>query len=259
MKHILSKAVRPVVTQLAQERTLCAFDFDGTLSPIVEHPDQAEMRERTRSLLNRLASLYPCIIVSGRARADVLEKLGGVKVDRVIGNHGAETEATQTFRQRLDQWMAALEVEIGFIPGVWVEDKGLSLAIHYRQAISKMEARKRIAAATQRLEFARVYGGKQVVNVVQEGLPNKGDALADERDRLGCGGVLYVGDDENDEDAFAMEGNIVAVRIRRSPHSRAGYYLHNQLEIDELLDLLVRLKENASSASCFPQALQRRE
>ncbi|MGB7986604.1 MAG: trehalose-phosphatase [Terracidiphilus sp.] len=243
MKYFLSKTVLPVVTRLAQERTLCAFDFDGTLSPIAEHPDQAGMRDRTRSLLNSLASLYPCIIVSGRARADVLEKLGDVKVDRVIGNHGAETEATQTFRQRMDQWKAALEVEVGFIPGVWVEDKGLSLAIHYRQASSKMEARKRIAAATQRLESARVYGGKQVVNVVQEGLPNKGDALADERDRLGCGGVMYVGDDENDEDAFAMEGNIVAVRIRRSLHSRAGYFLRSQVEVDELLDLLVQMRE----------------
>ena len=45
MQYLLSRASRPILTRLAQERTLCAFDFDGTLAPIVEHPDQAGMRE----------------------------------------------------------------------------------------------------------------------------------------------------------------------------------------------------------------------
>lgn len=92
MKYLLSKTCLSIVTGLAKERTLCAFDFDGTLSPIVEHPDLAVMRARTRDLLSCLAVLYPCIIVSGRARADILEMLSGIKVVQVIGNHGAETE-----------------------------------------------------------------------------------------------------------------------------------------------------------------------
>jgi hypothetical protein len=54
---------------------------------------------------------------------------------------------------------------------------------------------------------------------------------------------LYVGDDENDEEAFALDGNIVAVRIRRKLRSHARYYLRSQAEIDELLELLVRLRE----------------
>ena len=90
MHYLLSKASRPVLTRLAKERTLCAFDFDGTLAPIVEHPDQACMRARTRYLLARLAALFPCVIFSGRKRADVLGKLSGVAVERVFGSHGAE-------------------------------------------------------------------------------------------------------------------------------------------------------------------------
>jgi trehalose 6-phosphate phosphatase len=243
MQYILSKTSLPVVTRLAQERTLCAFDFDGTLASIVDHPDQAVMRVRTENLLRQLALLYPCLIVSGRARADVLSRMSGVHVAQVIGNHGAETESAQHPRHRVDQWKAALELELGPVPGLWVEDKGLSLAIHYRQYAQKADARRRILAVTRKLKRARVFGGKQVVNVVGGGVPNKGDAVAAERDRLRCNWVLYVGDDENDEDAFALGGNIVPVRIGRKLRSHARYYLRTQEEMDALLELLVRLRK----------------
>ncbi|MFY9854324.1 MAG: trehalose-phosphatase [Terracidiphilus sp.] len=243
MQYILSKTSLPIVTRLAHERTLCAFDFDGTLSSIVDHPDQAAMRARTENLLRRLALLYPCLIVSGRARADILCKMSGVHVAQVIGNHGAETESASRPRHRVDRWKAALELELGPVSGLWVEDKGISLAIHYRQTAKKADARRRILAATRKLERARVFGGKQVVNVVEDGVPNKGDAVAAERDRLKCTWVLYVGDDENDEDAFALGGNLVPVRIGRKLRSHARYYLRAQKEVDTLLELLVQLRE----------------
>ena len=243
MKYLLSKTRLPIAAALAKERTLCAFDYDGTLSPIVEHPDLAVMRIRTRDLLRDLAALYPCIIVSGRARADVLEKLSGVNVAQVIGNHGAERNETIESHHQIEQWRASLELELDTVSGVWVEDKGMSLAIHYRQSVQKKDARQLILAAARKLKIAHVFGGKQVVNVVVSGAPNKGDALAAERDRFGCNWVLYVGDDANDEDAFALSGNIVSVRIGQKLRSRARYYLRTQLEIDELLELLVRLRE----------------
>ena len=250
MQYLLSRASRSILKSLAQERTLYAFDFDGTLSPIAKHPGMAGMREKTRVLLSRLAAQYPCVIVSGRARADLLGKLGSVQVTRAIGNHGAETEATErTPRRRAPQWKRSLELELAALPGVWVEDKGLSLTLHYRQSPQKAEARRRILAATRDLKQVRVFGGKQVVNVVPDKAPNKGVALAAERDRLECNWVLYVGDDENDEDAFALEGNIVPVRIGRKRRSCARYYLRTQAEIDELLELLVLLGEAAKPPS----------
>jgi len=88
-----------------------------------------------------------------------------------------------------------------------------------------------------------VVGGKQVVNLVVEQALDKGDALAAERDRLACNWVLYVGDDENDEDAFALSGNIISVRIGRKQRSHARYYLGTQVEINELIALLVMLRE----------------
>jgi trehalose 6-phosphate phosphatase len=244
MRYLLSHASQSVVTRLAEERTLCAFDFDGTLSPIVEHPDRADMRARTRKLLVRLAALYPCIVISGRSRRDLLDKLAGVKVARAIGNHGAETETfSPRSRPLVEGWMDSLGLDLGLVPGLWVEDKGYSLAVHYRQCAQKAETRRRILAAASKLKGVRVFGGKQVVNLAVDRAPHKGEALAAERDRLGCAWIMYVGDDENDEDAFALEGNIVSVRIGRKQHSHARYYLRAQSEIDQLLDLLVLLRK----------------
>jgi trehalose 6-phosphate phosphatase len=243
MEYLLSRASGVVLTRLTRQRTLCAFDFDGTLAPIVAHPSLAEMRESTQNLLARLAGLHPCVIVSGRARADVLGRLSGVKVARVIGNHGAETEVSgRAPLRRVARWKACLETELAGLAGVWVEDKRLSLAVHYRQAPEKAEARRQILAATANLRQVHVYGGKQVVNLVPEKALNKGQALAAERDRLRCDWVLYVGDDVNDEDAFALEGNVVSVRIGRKLRSHARYYLRTQAEIDELLARIIRLQ-----------------
>jgi trehalose 6-phosphate phosphatase len=254
MRYLLSRDSRAVVTRLAHERTLCAFDFDGTLSPIVEHPDRAGMRLRTRRLLRSLAALYPCIVVSGRARADVIGKLSGANVVRVIGNHGAETETTPNIQQ-VQQWKAVLAAELGLLPGMWVEDKGLSLTVHYRQSKQKKEARRRILAAARKLNHVHIVGGKQVVNLVLNTAPDKGDALADERARLGCNWVLYVGDDETDEDAFLLDGNVVSVRIGRKQRSHARYYLRAQPEIDELIELLVTLRKPLPPVSLFRESV----
>jgi trehalose 6-phosphate phosphatase len=241
MQYLLSRASRAMLKRLARQRTLCAFDFDGTLAAIVEHPGRAGMPDRTRRLLGRLAALYPCVIISGRARSDVLGRLGGAKVARVIGNHGAEAEASSGGSRRgVKQWKASIEFELDAFPGLWVEYKGLSLAVHYRQSPHKAQARRRIFAAARKLKHMRVVGGKQVVNLVVARAPHKGEALAAERDRLACNWVLYVGDDENDEDAFALDGKIVPVRIGRKQRSHARYYLRTQAEIDTLLELLVR-------------------
>jgi trehalose 6-phosphate phosphatase len=241
MRYLLSRDSRSIVTRLAEERTLCAFDFDGTLSPIVEHPDLAAMRVRTRKLLGCLAALYPCVVVSGRSREDVIKRLSGANVARVIGNHGAETETTPHSRH-VKRWRDLLTRQLGPMPGVWVEDKGLSLAVHYRQSPQKLEARRKILAVARKLKDVRVLGGKQVVNLLTDKAPDKGDALATERARLHCNWILYVGDDENDEDAFSLRGNVVPVRIGRKQRSHARFYLRTQGEIDELISLLVRLR-----------------
>lgn len=243
MRYLLAKASTPVLARLARERTLCAFDFDGTLAPIADHPDAARMRKRTRDQLRRLARLYPCIVVSGRNRSSVLEKLGGVRVAGVLGNHGAESAAKRGSRRDVKRWKAALEPALAAVPGTWIEEKAESLAIHYRRCAQKAQARRSIVAAAAKLKNVRVFGGKDVVNVMAKLAPHKGDALAAERNRLKCNWVIYLGDDENDEDAFAVGGNMVAVRVGKKQRTHARYYLRTQSEVDKLLALLVKLRE----------------
>ena len=69
MRNILARDHREILGQFASSSTLVAFDFDGTLAPIVPHRDCAAMRSATRCLLRELASLYPCIVISARAQA----------------------------------------------------------------------------------------------------------------------------------------------------------------------------------------------
>jgi trehalose 6-phosphate phosphatase len=231
---------------LASERTLCGFDFDGTLAPIVQHPNEAEMRPRTREVLRELAAAFPCVILSGRAGPDVAAKVGDICVARVLGNHGAEI-APEAFKIKpeVERWQAELDQKLNGSQGVWIENKGLSLAVHYRQASDKPEMRRRILAAAREIRPARVFSGKQVINLTVKNAPHKGLALASERKRLGCDWVLFVGDDENDEDAFSIGGNIIATRVGRKRDSQAEYYLKNQSEIDTLLERLVKLRAPA--------------
>lgn len=242
MKQILSAGARSVLQQLASSRTLCAFDFDGTLAPIVKRPEQAHPRQRTLELLRKLAALYPCIVVSGRARKDVARFLHGIPLAGIYGNHGAEDAAESEPSPQISAWQRALRHQLEGLAGVWVEDKGFSLAVHYRESPDKLAARAVILSAAAALPGASLFGGKMVVNVAAASAPGKGHAVDAERRRLRCDWVLYVGDDDNDEPAFALTGNVVAVHVGRKLHTSAAYFLRNQREIDTLLATLTQLK-----------------
>lgn len=242
MQYLFSKNTLPALQRLAHEKTLCAFDFDGTLAPIVSHPDLAGLMPSTRDLLIQLANLYPCVVISGRSKDDVSAKLLNVPLQAIIGNHGAETGTEDGPHALIESWRKRLDAEFNSTPGIWIEDKGFSLAIHYRASQYREEAKERILQIAQTLPHVRIFGGKLVVNLAPVSAPNKGSALSAEQKRLHCSWALYVGDDENDETAFSIAGNIVAVRIGRRKHSAAGFYLRSQAEIDTLLKTMIELR-----------------
>jgi len=90
MRNILARKHREILEQITSSNVLVGLDFDGTLSPIVADPNRAIMRARTRQLLRAVSELYPVVIISGRAQSDVVQRLGGVQVQAVVGNHGLE-------------------------------------------------------------------------------------------------------------------------------------------------------------------------
>ena len=238
MRYVLARTNRDVLGRFAGSRTLLAFDFDGTLAPIVTNPARAAMRSSTRRLLEDLARRYPCVVISGRSRADVGRRLLGVPLAGVVGNHGLEPGlATARAQRTARRWVPALEAGLDGIPGVVVEDKGLSLAVHYRGAPRKKETHARILAAAAGLGAVRLVGGKQVLNILPAGAPGKGRALERARARLGCDSAVYVGDDETDEDVFALDvpGRLLGIRVGRRRGSAAEYFIRTQREIDLLL------------------------
>jgi trehalose 6-phosphate phosphatase len=142
-------------------------------------------------------------------------------------------------------WHAQLASILPRIPGVVIEDKGVSLAVHYRQARAHAAARRLILSATADLRDARIVEGKMVVNVLPAGAPDKGTALTTLCKRLRCKSAIFVGDDDNDEDVFALvrQGRLLGIRVGRSRRSQAAYFVPSQADIDPLLAKLIETRE----------------
>ena len=246
MKNVLGREGLAALRAFAARRVLVAFDFDGTLAPIVRDPDAAAMRSRTATLLAEVAKRYPCVVISGRARADVVKKVSRIPLRAVFGNHGMEPwRGLPTARRLAARWHRRIAATLPSLPGVMLEDKGPSLAIHYRRARARGEARRRILAAVAGLPNARIVAGKLVVNLLPANAPNKGTAVLGLCQRLRCDATIYVGDDDNDEDAFALAGEarLLGLRVGRSRRSRAAYYLPGQADVDLLLAALASMRQ----------------
>lgn len=250
MKPILTRPNLPRLAALAQTRLLLAFDFDGTLAPIVARPAAAEMRPSTRALFRTLVGHYPVAVITGRARTDVVRRLPDVSGLQIIGNHGIELwRGANTASIDVRRWLRVVRPLLAHVQGVALEDKGHSFAVHYRRSHNKVATMRTIRGALGRLTGVRVVHGKQVFDVLPVGQANKGTALHRLRISLGCTTALYVGDDTTDEDVFrlAPRGEVLTIRVGRSLGSAAAYYIPRQARIDDLLDHLIRLREAFSS------------
>jgi trehalose 6-phosphate phosphatase len=200
------------------------------------------MRESTRLLLRMTALVYPTAVISGRSRADVAALLANVPLRAIVGNHGAEVgpgRPHRRLRRRVEAWFAALRDALADLGGVEIEDKGITLAVHYRRSRQRAEARRRILLAASELPLARVSSGKAVVDVCPIETPTKAAAVEDLARRFTAPLVLYVGDDVTDEDAFRSPAVRVPTRVGSSDESTARYYLASQEEVDALLEALV--------------------
>lgn len=237
MRWLLSDDGGKALTDLLRERPLLVFDFDGTLAPVVKRPEHAKMRPQTEKLLVAVARHHAVAVLSGRQRADVASRLGPAPVRWVVGNHGAEWERAELrLLRRVRRWRETLEPQL--FDGVRLEDKGVSLTLHFRGVQNPRATEHRLRAMAEQLDGVALKRGKRVLNLLPAGSPDKGDALRRLKrlSRSRC--ALYVGDDETDEDAFGVRGALT-VRVGARRHSKARWFLHGQREIDALLQRLV--------------------
>ncbi len=207
------------------------------------------MRRSTERLLGRVAARWPCAVVSGRSYAHVLRLTRGI-APVVVGNHGYELgRARPVPRATLDRvraWRAALERELAGA-AVYFEDKRSTLSVHYGLGRRWRPVEAAALRAAARLEGARLVRGKKVLNVIPEGFPNKGDAVRALLRMQRVDTALYAGDDVTDEDAFAV-GEPLVLGVRVGPgRSIAPYRIATQERVDELLEVLVELREGAGA------------
>lgn len=248
MKPLFGAEGEAALAEALQRRPLLAFDFDGTLAPIVPRPDDARVAPEVSRRLAELALRLPVAVITGRRVDDVRTRLG-FEPDHVIGNHGAEdpqavdgaalVRALDEARERLQDDPSGLAAH-----GVWVEDKGASIAVHYRQATDPVEALGEIMRRVGPLApDVSIVGGKMVVNLMAANAPDKAVALASLVARTGADGAVFVGDDINDEPVFARgEPNWLTVRVGRDHASSAArFYVEDTAGVARMLERMLAL------------------
>jgi len=191
------------------DRAAVMLDVDGTLAPIVARPDLAAVPEGTRTEVRRLASRYALVAcVSGRT-AEEAERLVGVDGVVYVGVHGLElAPEAAAWRETLRPFAAE--------PWPWLEDKGLTVALHWREAPDEEEAERTLQAVAARAEAAGLEArwGRKVLELRPPVAADKGTAVRFLLEERGLARALYAGDDTTDLDAFrGLEGLQVGVRV----------------------------------------------
>ncbi len=246
MRRLFTNEGQAALAAAMRLRPLLAFDFDGTLAPIVARPDDARVPASVAQRLQRLAAILPLAIISGRTVSDLRHRLP-FEPWRVVGNHGAESEiapgpapavaALQPARARIAQQRMVLEQA-----GVQVEDKGASIALHYRLARDRSDALAAIGRTLEDLPSElQVFGGKLVANVVASFADDKAHALARLVTDSGASGAVFIGDDINDEPVFAREEPTwFTLRVGHDyPNSQAQYSIDAPADLPRVLDLML--------------------
>lgn len=248
MKKLFTPAGRRALAKQLSGPCLLIFDFDGVLAPLVDDRNAAIPAPSTRKLLTALARRAPIAVVTGRGRKDVLGRLE-IRPRYTAGNHGIEGLAV--FRERLRQarrltarWSRDLRLDDSLKQnGVDIEDKTLSLTLHYREAGNRPRARKAILAAAARLTPPpHLVLGKMVVNFVPEASPHKGDAARAILKHSRYRRAIFVGDDRTDENVFQLQDpRILGIRVGYRSGSAAEWFIGSQKETDRLLRELIAL------------------
>ncbi|MGH8807367.1 MAG: trehalose-phosphatase [Noviherbaspirillum sp.] len=235
--------------QVVGGRLLCAFDFDGTLAPIVALPEQARLPEEIRQRLVALSAHAPIAIITGRSVQDIRGRLG-FEPEFVVGNHGLEgVPGWEAQAARHQELCSAWRAQLGAVlcdpacdPAIQLEDKRYSLSVHYRLVRDTEETARRLEYLFTRLKpHPRVVSGKYVFNLLAEDTCHKGSALSRLIDISGARHAIYVGDDITDEDVFRLRrDDVVSIRIERAADSAADFFLPYPCDILVLLEELIK-------------------
>lgn len=202
-------------------------DFDGTLSEIVDHPEDASAVDGAEDVLKSLATRFRVVaVVSGRALDDLRTRIDPAGLV-LAGSYGRERSDRPSGRRAPEGWepvVIAAAAIIEDMAGVVLERKGAGVAIHYRAAPDREHEVRRCAGILAKEFELEDLQGRLVVELVQPG-PKKGDAVAAIASDYGLSTLLVTGDDVADAQAFewargsALASILVAVSSEEAPPS----------------------------------------
>ncbi len=250
--------------RIDKKRPAVFLDYDGTLTPIVDRPENAVMAPEIRDIVRRLAERCPVCIVSGRDRPDI-EALVGIDGLIFAGSHGfdiaspdghsIQKEHGAEFAHILDQAKVRLHEVMDPIKGALIEPKKASVAAHYR-LVAEGERHKVKDVVDEILadypDKLKVTPGKMVYEIQPKVDWDKGRAVLYLLKTLGLDAKdtvpFYFGDDHTDEHAFeALAGRGVGVFVGDTDDPEAAgrttsadFRVKNQDECAKLLDSLAR-------------------
>lgn len=187
-------------------------DVDGTISPIVDQPDQARVDPGIKTSLKELTDILPLVgVISGRSAQDVSERVG-IEGIVYIGNHGLERlvdhqvipdQGVLKYRAALER--AAEELDALIYPGMMVEDKVATLSIHYRMAQDHEVVEQNLYPLI--LSIANSHGldlfsGRKVYELRPPLKMDKGSAFRSLVTDYHLAAAIYLGDDTTDASAL---------------------------------------------------------
>jgi len=264
MKHFFDDWA--TIKESLKDRTLVLFlDFDGTLAAIVDHYQSATILRRSKVVLRQLVRDPMClvVIVSGRALCDVKKRVG-LKNMVYVGNHGLEVagagipytsfvkaDAKGLFRKI----KCGLVRRVGKIQGVLIEDKILTISVHYRRVGSKdLFPFKRVFFESLRPYLKgrkiEIHRGKKVFEIKPAVHCNKGSTVLWLIKRLRKNNSrqkffpIFIGDDVTDETAFvALKNDGLGIRVGCGKASAAQYCLKNVDQVTRFLKVILDFKK----------------
>ncbi|KDP25632.1 hypothetical protein JCGZ_20788 [Jatropha curcas] len=271
------------ITNFAKKKKIAIFlDYDGTLSPIVDDPDQALMSSDMRSAVRNVAKYFPTAIISGRSRDKVYELVGLTElyyagshgmdivgpINKAVSNdhpnciqstdqQGEEVNLFQPaieFIRMIDEVFRTLVENTKEIKGAKVEHHKFCASVHYRNVEEKNwpAIAQIVHDILKQYPRLKLTHGRKVLEVRPVIDWNKGKAVEFLLESLGLNNhddvlPIYIGDDRTDEDAFKVlrEGNKgYGILVSSTPkETNAFYSLRDPTEVMKFLNSLVRWKK----------------